>query len=202
MPMPLLSVKSLFASCALLGLAVPTGASFAATSPNAPSLQADTARAELQQRYDDLRQAMEQRSAPGIEALLAPGFTSTELSGRTLDAKAMIAEVQGAPADPGRDTRTTIKSLTLDGNSARVLQTMTVSAQVRGHAMEMIARAEDTWVHGEDGWKLKTTTSQDITVTQDGKVIRQAHLDDTPEPLRETPLPRAVAVVGPQMEGR
>ncbi|TYC81587.1 nuclear transport factor 2 family protein [Novosphingobium sp. BW1] len=200
--MPLLPVKSLLASCALLGLAVPTGASLAATSQDAPALQADTARAELQQRYDELRHAMEQRSAPRIQALLAPGFTSTELSGRTLDTEAMIAELQGAPADPDRDTRTTIKAITLDGTEARVLQTMTASAQVRGHAMEMIARAEDTWVHGEDGWKLKTTTSQEMTVTQDGKVIRRAHLDDTPEPFRKTPPPRAVAIAGPQMEGR
>ncbi|WP_226633844.1 nuclear transport factor 2 family protein [Novosphingobium profundi] len=200
--MPLISAKSLLASCALLGLAVPSGASLAATSPDAPALQADMARAELQQRYDELRHAMEQRSAPGIEALLAPGFTSTELSGRTLDAKAMIAEVQDAPADPNRDTRTTIKALTLDGKEARVRQTMTASAQVRGHAMEMIALAEDTWIHGEDGWKLKTTTSQEMTVTQDGKVIRQARLDDAPEPLHDTPPPRAVAIAGPQMEGR
>lgn len=155
-----------------------------ATAASAPAAATQTpVKAQLESRYTQLKAAMESRSPARIKALLAPGFASTQLSGKTIDADAMIAELAHVPTDPNRATTTTIDSIAVTGNLARVQQTMTASARITAksgasHLMKLIAVSEDTWQHTPDGWLLKTTTSKDMTVTQDGKVIRHAHIGD------------------------
>ncbi|MBT0666803.1 nuclear transport factor 2 family protein [Novosphingobium profundi] len=189
--------KTLFATSALACLTL--GSTLQAAPLPAPhGTTQSPAQAQLQARYTELKAAMESRSAPRIKAMLAPGFASTLLSGKTVDADTMIAELARVPQDPDRKTQTTLGPVTVSGNLAKVEQTMTASALVKGHAMKLIAVSDDVWEHGPQGWQLKTTTSKDMTVTQDGKVIRHAHLGD---PKISAAAPTR-GKMGPVMTGR
>lgn len=194
--------KPLVLSTALACLTVP-GVALAAKAP--PPVGQSDARTQLQASYTKLEAAMESRSPTRIKAMLAPGFRSTLLSGKSIDADAMIAQLQRVPTDPNRETKTTIDNLTVSGNQAHVQQTMTATAKVKGksgaaHVMKLIAAADDTWEHTPEGWRLKTTTSKDMTVTQDGKIVRHAHIGDAA--LNEDAGPARKAIAGPQMKGR
>ncbi|MCJ2183226.1 nuclear transport factor 2 family protein [Novosphingobium sp. 1949] len=200
------TAKVLFLSSTLAALTLPGLAQAAPATPvsaAAPAAANAAARTQLQARYTELKAAMESRSAPRIKALLAPGFTSTQLSGKTIDADAMVSELAQVPRDPNRHTTTTLGKVTIEGKTAHVEQTMTASATVKAkdgksHAMELIAVSQDTWINTPKGWLMASTTSEDMTVKGDGKILRHAHIGDPA--VRQAANPNGT--MGPKMEGR
>ena len=77
----------------------------------------------FEERYASVKSAMANRDGEAIASLLAPGFTSTEVSGQTKNASQMIQDVKSLPIDPLKISNTTVNSIKVDGNTASVEQT-------------------------------------------------------------------------------
>jgi hypothetical protein len=73
-------------------------------------------------RYSDLKAAMAARDAKAIASLLAPGFVSEDVEGKTQAADSMIREIEALPRDPQRASETTVDSASLSGETVTVGQ--------------------------------------------------------------------------------
>lgn len=143
---------------------------------------------EFQGRYAQLKAAMDTREPKRIKPLLTPDFTATDISGRTQNADAMIDRLAMIPVDPDWAEKTTVVSVDVQADSARVLQRMEASGSREGrdgkqHTMSFNTLSADTWVQGPSGWLLKATETQEMTFARDGQIVRQMKKGD-PMPER------------------
>src|SRR5271157_3372044 len=76
----------------------------------------------FEERYEAMKSAMANRDGEAIALLLAPSFISTEVSGQTKNASQMIQEVKALPIDPLKVSKTTVRSVKMNGNTAFVDQ--------------------------------------------------------------------------------
>ena len=142
-----------------------------------PQIATADTKADIEARYAQLKEAMAARDAPAIKALLAPKFQSTDVRGDTSDADEMIEDLGRFPANPDRKSETTVKSLTVKGESALVEKQLDIKMSRQGpdgaaHSMEIITLSDDSWVQSPGGWLLASTAAQDLTMIRDGVVMR------------------------------
>lgn len=156
--------------------ALPCGA-VAQTEPPAPAAApAPDAKAMFQQRYADLRSAMEKGEAEGIEAILTPDFTAVDRRGqtRTVDDVISMSARMAMMGDPGdRKTAITINSVAMNADSADVNQTTDTKMTREGrdgqtHQLEMISTSNDHWVNQKGVWRMQKQTPQAMTMKRDG----------------------------------
>lgn len=157
--------------------------------------------AAFQERYAELRTAMQAHDAAAIDQLVAPDFTLTDIRGGSHTRDDMInrggrmggggrsgARGEGdsakndggkdkpAPPHPDRKVEQTVLSAAVSGNTATVDQQLAMSGKRQDddgndHTMEMTMRATDTWTKQGGAWVLKSSVQKDMTVKRDGDVV-------------------------------
>lgn len=133
-------------------------------------------KATFQSRYDAFRVAMAAQDQAAIGAILAPGYTMTDIQGEVRDAAAVAGMLQRMPAGMGRDAKTTVLEVSVSGDSAAVKQQLATKASRPGPDgnpmnLEIEVSSNDTWVKNGDTWQLKTSVQKDVVVKRDGEVF-------------------------------
>lgn len=169
----------------------------------APGIAWADTKSEIEARYEQLRDAMDSREGARIKPLLAPDFVRTDLGNNVMSADELIAGLAKIPVDPDRKSETTLQSVTVDGNTAEVVQEQVASDTREGrdgkvHVFGTKSLSHDTWVQGDGGWLLKATQAQSTAITRDGVTIRTIRKGD-PEPQgsRGRMGPRKSGIMGP-----
>lgn len=156
----------------------PALAALLATMP----LHADD-QADFAARYAALKAAYDDRDDKEIKALLTKDFVATDIQGDTRDADDMITALAMIPVDPENKSETKINSVAVDGTTAKVVQTRTMSMHRQGrdgtmHQGEFITLSNDTWVQQGGKWLLKASEAQEVTIKRDGVEMRHFHKGD------------------------
>lgn len=130
----------------------------------------------FQARYEAFRTAMAAQDQAAVGAILAPGYTMTDIQGEVRDAAAVAQMMQRMPGNLSREAKTTVLEATVTGDTAAVKQQLAAKATRPGPdgkdmAMELEVTSNDTWVKNGDAWQLKTSVQKDIVVKRDGDVV-------------------------------
>ena len=125
--------------------------SLVTTATPAPADDAQL-RTTLQSRYAALKVAMGAHDDKGVEALLAPGFVSTDVSGQAENAGQMLKEVDALASDPNKTSSTTLVSVSLDANIATVKQrydmkTVKTAPDGSKRNIELVTLSTDKWLN-------------------------------------------------------
>jgi hypothetical protein len=157
------------AATALIGAATLLGAAGMAQAE--PDLKAT-----LDARYAAMKAAMAAHDHAALSALLAPGFTSVDVTGAVETANNLIADVDALKPDPNRTSTTTLTAVKQDGDTAMVDQRYemhTVRAGPNGaaHRVELVTLSRDMWLNQDGVWRLGRTVTKELTSSLDGKVV-------------------------------
>ena len=134
-------------------------------------------KALFQARYDAFRSAAIAQDQAALGAILAPGYTLTDIQGETRDAAmitGMMARMGGAGCE--RTLTTTVLEAAINGNTATVKQQLSAGGKRTGPdgkemTMEMQVVSDDTWIKSGEAWLLKSSVQKDIVVKRDGEVF-------------------------------
>lgn len=130
----------------------------------------------FQARYDAFRTAMAAQDQAAVGAILAPGYTMTDIQGEVRDAAAVAQMLQRMPAGMGRDAKTIVLEANVSGNSAAVKQQLAAKASRPGPDgnqlnLDIEVTSNDTWVKNGDAWQLQASVQKDVVVKRDGEVF-------------------------------
>jgi hypothetical protein len=147
------------------------------------------AQSDIEARAAGLKVAMDERDDKAIKKFLTKDFQSVDISGETSDADDMITRLAMIPVDPAMKSDSKIVSVTVEGPSAKVVQTRGMKMQREGrdgvmHQGEFITSSNDTWVQQGTTWLLKSTEVQEVTMKRDGVVMRSFKKGDPIPPRR------------------
>jgi ketosteroid isomerase-like protein len=136
----------------------------------------DDAKALFQARYDTFRSAMAAKDAAAAGAVLAPGYSMTDIRGETRDASGLQAMMAQMPPGLSENSKTTVLEATVTGDSAAVKQELAAAMKRPGPDgnemnLELSVVSNDTWVKIGDAWLLKTSVQKDLVVKRDGEVF-------------------------------
>lgn len=140
------------------------------------ALAQEDPKALFQSRYDTFRSAMAAQDQAAVSAIMAPGYTMTDIQGEVRDASAVAAMMQRMPGAMGRDAKTTVLEAAVTGDTAAVKQQLSAKATRPGPdgnemTMEFEVTSNDTWVKNGDAWQLKATVQKEVIVKRDGEVF-------------------------------
>lgn len=149
---------------------------FAAVAIASSATAQQDPKALFQARYDAFRTAMAAQDQAAVGAILAPGYTMTDIQGEVRDAAAVSAMLQRMPAGMGREATTTVLEANVTGETAAVKQQLAAKATRPGPdgtdmTMELEVVSNDTWVKTGEAWLLKASVQKDITVKRNGEVF-------------------------------
>jgi ketosteroid isomerase-like protein len=146
----------------------------------------------LQARYSDMKAAMDARDAKTIASMLAPGFVSENVEGKTETADAMIREVAALPHDPKRLSDTMIEAAFVSGDTATVTQryhmttTKVAPDGATPKSIELSTASTDTWISSGNTWLLKQTVTMRLDYSIDGHVVaHKEHPGPSPGTLKQ-----------------
>ena len=130
----------------------------------------------FQGRYDAFRSAMAAQDQAAVSAILAPGYTMTDIQGEVRDAAALATMLQRMPGAMGAGAKTTVLEATVTGDTAAVKQQLAATATRPGPdgnemTMEFEVVSNDTWVKSGDAWLLKASVQKDLVVKRNGEVF-------------------------------
>ncbi|HEV2650313.1 MAG TPA: nuclear transport factor 2 family protein [Rhizomicrobium sp.] len=130
----------------------------------------------FQARYATMKAVMAKRDASGITALLAPNFTSVDVSGQTSTGTQMSNEVAALPIDPNKTSETTILSVSADHDIATVnqrydMKTAKPAADGATRNVELIALSTDTWIKSGGTWLLQRTVTKQADYFVNGQSV-------------------------------
>lgn len=133
-------------------------------------------RSSLEARYAQMQHAIESHDAKALEAVLAPGFVSVELNGKTASEDEMLRDLDKVPSDPGRSSRTSLLSVQRSQNAAVVEQRYTMKTRRKGrdgaeHRVELVAVSTDTWILLHREWRIQRTVTDKLDYYIDGKRV-------------------------------
>lgn len=153
-----------------------------------PGLAHADTKSDLEARYAALKAAMDTREPDDIKPFLTTDFKRTDLGGNTMNADDMIDRLANIPVDPSRKSTNTILSVNVNGQTAEVEQRQDASDNREGrdgqtHQFGMSELSHDTWVQTDKGWLLKSTETEQMTISRDGQVMRTIKKGD-PMPAR------------------
>lgn len=151
------------------------GAIVAVAVATSAAAQEDT-KSLFQARYDSFRTAMSSQDQAAISAILAPGYTMTDIQGEVRDAAAVATMLQRMPGAMGAGAKTTVLEATVTGDTAAVKQQLAAKATRPGPdgnemTMEFEVTSNDTWVKNGDAWLLKASVQKDLVVKRNGEVF-------------------------------
>ena len=139
--------------------------------------QSDAAlRDELAGRYAAMKLAMANKDEKAIRALLADGFVSVDVSGKSEDATGVVGEVLALPTDPNRQSKTTIVSARTDGPTATVEQRYEMTTTKQGpdgdqKSVALSTLSSDTWVQDHGAWRIARTVTKELDYSVDGVTV-------------------------------
>jgi hypothetical protein len=133
-------------------------------------------RAAFQTYYARVKLAMLTHDDKAMQALLAPGFISIDVSGQTEGAAQMIGEVDSLPKDLKKVSTTTLLSLKASGNTAIVTQrydmkTVKLAADGSNEDVELVTLSTDTWVTASGTWALQKTETDQLDYYVNGQQV-------------------------------
>ena len=131
---------------------------------------------EILGRYVAMKGAMQKHDRAALAAVLAPDFTSIDITGKTVSGSEMMADIDALPADPNRESNTEILSLVRSGDRAEVRQrydTTTVRPGTAGDAstVRLVTLSTDTWEWSGTSWQIEKTVTDEISVFQNDKLV-------------------------------
>jgi hypothetical protein len=134
-----------------------------------------TLRRVFEERYAAMKSAMADRDVNALSRLLAPDFISTDVAGRTENAKEMISRVKSSAFDPRRTGQTTIHSIKLKGTAVFVeqsydMKTTRTAADGSLLNVELITVSEDTWIKSKGAWLCQSTATNKADYLVNGRV--------------------------------
>ena len=143
------------------------------SAPAVAQANAPTLKAELSARYADMKSAMASKDESAIRSLLARGFVSVDIGGKSEGAVAMIKEIMALPADPSRQSHTTIVSVRRAGDTAVVEQRyeMTKTAKTADgsdKSVELTTLSRDNWVNDKGVWRIARSVTERLDYSIDG----------------------------------
>jgi ketosteroid isomerase-like protein len=133
-------------------------------------------RSSFEERYAAMKSAIANRDADALTSLLAPDFTSTDISGRTETGAQMIGELKKLPVDNRKTSKTTIRSIKLKGSTAVVeqsyeMKTTKVAADGSTQSVELTTVSEDSWIKSANGvWLCQSTATNQLDYLLNGQV--------------------------------
>lgn len=130
----------------------------------------------LDARYAQMKSAMHAHDGRALRAILAPGFMSVELDGKTESADQMIQEVNALPSDANRSSETTLLSVRPNKTRTVVEQryTMRTKKTVQNgveHRVKLVTISTDTWIMLHKQWHIERTVTDEIDYYIDGKRV-------------------------------
>ena len=119
--------------------------------------------------YLDVRKAMRTRNSAEIAARLTADFVSLDAIGNQKTGEQMIAGLLSQPVDPNRQSETRVRSVSITGNLAKVMQThRSAGRRILPNGKTLFERIEasssDVWRYEDDRWKLQSTRTLEIRV--------------------------------------
>jgi hypothetical protein len=139
----------------------------------------------LEARYAAMKLAMADRDSKALTAVLAPDFTSEDLSGKSESANEMIQQLRGMPKDPNRVADTTVLSVQVSGETATVHQRYHMTTSKVGadgstkQAIELTTLSTDTWINSQGTWLLRRTVTNQLDYKIDGRLVAHKERDQT-----------------------
>ncbi len=138
---------------------------------------------ELSGRYADMKSALASKDEAAIRSLIAPGFVSVDVGGKSEDAAAMIKEVLALPADPSRQSHTTIIAVRQAGDTAIVEQRyeMMKKAKAADGSDKLVALttlSRDNWINDKGVWRIARTVTEQLDYSVNGVTV--LHKVNTP----------------------
>ncbi len=146
------------------------------TAPAAAQDDASRLNGELSARYADMKAAMAGKDESAIRSLLAPGFVSVDVGGKSENIADMIKDVVALPPDPSRQSHTTILSVNRAGDTAVVEQRyeMTKKAEsVDGteRSVALTTLSKDKWINDKGVWRIARTVTEQLDYSVDGVTV-------------------------------
>ena len=157
--------RTLVASCALLALAMLAHG------------DADTVKKELNAKYQALSKAFAAKDGAAFEKIVAPGFTTTDVHGKTIGTKEFIStmkqSMQALPAGAKVSARILGKVVS-KGDKATCQSELSIVSPVpagdgKSHTMSVTGVSEDTWVKLKGDWKVLKSVDKSQKMSMDGK---------------------------------
>ena len=141
----------------------------------APCYAADST-TTFERIYAAFRQAIDRKDSKSIEAMLAPGFVSEDVSGKIQSADQLLSSLNAPAKDPSIQSQTTVISADTKGDLATVLQryhatSNKLAADGQAKPIEIIAQSTDTWCRIDGLWKLQKTVTEQIDYRVSGKLV-------------------------------
>jgi len=136
----------------------------------------DDLKPALQARYDTMKAAMAAHDGSAIAAILAPDFTSVDTSGQTDTAAQMIDGVNRLKSDPNKKSKTTLETVSRQGDTALVRQRYDMRTTKAGsdgvqHQIELVALSTDTCVKPQAVWLMQRTVTNELSYFVDGAMV-------------------------------
>jgi hypothetical protein len=129
--------------------------------------------------------AMANRDGKALSALLAPSYSSVDISGDTENADYALQSMKKLPIDPHQTSTTTLLSITPDANTAVVEQRYDVKSVKFGpdgasRSTELVSTSTDTWVNLNGAWLIQRTVIKQFDYFVNGKLVK--HQDAKTQP--------------------
>jgi hypothetical protein len=134
------------------------------------------ARAEMQQKYDAMDNAVKARKADAFLVLLTPTFQQVGADKKTIN-RASMEEVTRSLFKEATDidSKSTVTRATSDGTRADVTVTtvqkitMKEPTSDKTHLIEITSTSNDVWTKDGNDWKLAQSTETEHKATRDGQ---------------------------------
>lgn len=162
---------------------IPIAVALLVLSATGLSAHAGSLRESLEARYAQMKSAMHTHDARALGAILAPGFISVDLDGKTESADQMIQDVNALPSDSNRSSETTLLSIRPSKTGTVVEQRYTMRTKKQGQNgieqnVELVAVSTDTWIMLDGKWRIQRTITDQLDYYIDGKhVLHQKRPD-------------------------
>jgi ketosteroid isomerase-like protein len=145
------------------------------TCAAAPCFADDSTRT-FERIYAAFRQAMDKKDSKSIAEMLAPGFVSEDVSGKTQSADQLLSSLNATTKDPSTLSQTTVISADTKGDLTTVLQryqatSNRLSADGQTKLTEIVAQSSDTWRRIDGAWRLQKTVTEQLDYRVSGKLV-------------------------------
>ena len=123
-----------------------------------------------------MKVAMAARDGKAILMLLAPNFSSIDVSGQMESGGQMVGEVAQLPKDPKKVSHTTILSAKVVGTTATInqrydMKTVKTNPDGTTKNVELVTLSTDTWVKSGDTWLLEKTVTEQMDYFVNGQPV-------------------------------
>lgn len=126
--------------------------------------------------YANFKSAIKNKDEKVLQATLAPNFVSEDTSGNIESSQQMIARISNLPNDPNKVSKTTLLSVSIKGNMAKITQkykmnTIQMGSDGNPISAQLITISNDTWTKSHGIWLLKKTVTKQLDYSLANQII-------------------------------